>query len=1138
MGTHIIPHKFHIVTESFGIPLNGIIGKDFIRKFKCQIDYLHRSFTINLENNTITMPMHDQPINQNLITIPSRCEVITAIHLDTTEDVVIQNEEIAPNVFIASTIINSISPYVRILNLNDVSKTVEQKIKYSPLNDFNVVQFDKHKDENRVNKIFELIKPNHPKNVPDALFNLCREYNDIFSLDSDKMSTNNFYTQTLKLKDSDPVFTKNYRLPHSQKAEIEKQVINLLDNEAIEPSISAYNSPIILVPKKSTNGEKKFRMCIDYRKLNQKLIPDKHPLPRIDEVLEGLGNAKFFSVIDLSSGFHQIPISRESRNVTSFSTSAGAYQWKVLPFGLNISPNSFSRMMSIAFAGLTPSTCFLYMDDIVVIGKSINHHIKNLTKVFHTCRKFNLKINPSKCQFFRHEVTYLGHKCTSAGILPDNSKLDSVANYPIPKNKDEVKRLVAFANFYRRFIQDFSVTCKVLNNLTRKSTEFVWTNKCQKAFEKLKTALINPPVLAYPDFNRPFILTVDASKQGCGAVLSQNWDGNDLPIAFASKAFTIAESKKAPIEFELIAINWSIKHFRAYLYGTRFLVRSDHKPLVYLYSLKDPSSRLTRLRLELEEYDFIIEHIKGKENVVADALSRISFKNIQETANEINPTINVHAITRSMNRKANKIVEKSPRHEIKEMPENVRIYEALNMNEDKHIPTLMCDENKSNQTGQISIKFKLLLKRGKKPLCSFEIPLTNVDTLIKKGLTKLNHVAGYGKIDKIQIIKNNFLFKLIKIEKFKEMGKEILKNVRIVIKDSPIIIHDENERTKIIQKYHENALVGGHTGRNRLYAKIKAKYHWKGIARDISKYIKSCHSCQISKPKTYNVEPLTITQTSHKAGDRIIIDTIGPLRKSDNQNQYALTIVCDLTKFLVMIPLKNKEAISIAKALFENFILTFGPPSSILSDRGTEYVNKIMDELTTLTGIKHDKSTPYRPQTLGAIERTHRVFNEYLRSYLTNQPCWETNMNYFQFCYNITPHSSFKNRYSPYELMFGKQVNDLEIINNDVIDPLYNIDNYALEFRYRLQTAYKNAINLLIESKNKNKEFFDKKCNPLNIAIGDKVILVAEGKTKHEPLYKGPFQVTKIMDTNVEILDINNNKSKIVHKNNIRKYLA
>lgn len=306
-----------------------------------------------------------------------------------------------------------------------------------------------------------------------------------------------------------------------QKEEVRCQVQKLLENGLIEMSTSAYNSPLIIVPKKSLNGKTQFRMCVDFRKLNKKLIADKFPLPRIEEILEGLGKAKYFSVLDLQSGYHQIPLNEKSRHLTAFSTDTGFYQWKVLPFGLNVAPSSFSRMMTMAFAGLKPQRAFIYMDDLLVVGSTESQHLKNLFDVFETCRRVNLKVNPGKCEFLRNEVYFLGHKCTQKGLLPDERKISAVKNYERPKDKDAVKRFVAFANYYRRFVRNFAEIARPLSALTRKCVDFIWGEECERSFQKLKDSLISTEILAYPDFEQEFRVTVDASQWACGAVLSQ-----------------------------------------------------------------------------------------------------------------------------------------------------------------------------------------------------------------------------------------------------------------------------------------------------------------------------------------------------------------------------------------------------------------------------------------------------------------------------------------------------------------------------------------------------------------------------------------------------------------------------------------
>ena len=306
------------------------------------------------------------------------------------------------------------------------------------------------------------------------------------------------------------------------------------------------------------SNEKRWRLVVDFRNVNKKLIADKFPLPRIDDILDQLCRAKYFSCLDLISGFHQIELDEQSRDITSFSTDKGSFRFNRLPYGIKIAPNSFQRMMSIAFCGLSPEQAFLYMDDLVVLGCSEKHMLKNLKDVFSICRKYNLKLHPDKCSFFSHEVTYLGHKCTDKGILPDDSKFETIKNYPTPKDSDAVRRFVAFCNYYRRFIPNFASHSLHLTRLTRKNVQFQWNEECENAFQFLKEALLSPSILQYPNFNKPFCITTDASKNACGAVLSQDYNGIQLPVSYASRSFTKGERNKSTIEQELAAIHWAI----------------------------------------------------------------------------------------------------------------------------------------------------------------------------------------------------------------------------------------------------------------------------------------------------------------------------------------------------------------------------------------------------------------------------------------------------------------------------------------------------------------------------------------------------------------------------------------------------
>lgn len=1129
-----LSHILHVVPDDFAIPVCGILGKDFLKNFNCTLEYSTMTLTIQVNECSITIDIWEGP-EENTIVIPPRSEVIRhfKVHKSTSlsEDQFIDPSEVIPGVMIARSIFDPKSPYIRVINTTDKFQVIPNQLpKSERLSNYDIISLtDINKnDKARLNELANIVGKEVPKYVQKDLVNLCKQYSDVFAMEQDKYSVNNFYKQKLRIKDDTPVYVKQYRLPKSHKKEINAQVKTLLENDLIEPSCSDFNSPLLLVPKPELNGKKRWRMCVDYRLVNKKLVADKYPLPRIDEILDNLGRAKYFSIIDLFNGFHQIPLDESSRDITSFSTSDGCFRWKVLPFGLNVSPNSFSRMMSLAFAGASQIQFFLYLDDIIVIGKSIADHLNNLEEVFKICRYRNLKLHPHKCKFFRSEVTYLGHRCTNEGISPDPNKIHCVRNYPVPNDKDSTKRFVAFANYYRRFIENFSAIAHPLNRLTRKNIPFHWTNECQAAFEKLKSCLISPPVLAYPDFSLPFIITTDASKYACGAVLSQNINGENRPIAFASKTFTKGECNKITMEQELLAIHWAIKYFRPYIYDTFFTVNSDHRSLVYLFSLKDPSSKLTRIRLDLEEHNFEIVHIKGKSNVVADALSRI---HIDELKSVRKFTAQVFAVTRSQTRKqkTDTIQDIQFNQESQEITKP-KVYEQLEGSHKNNIKMWVTEIRQLNHNFiNILDKKRLITEIDVSPDSKAGRSLETILAHVQKAVAIYN-------INELGIHKDDILFKYFKINEVKETAEKILRDLTIIIMNKPQHIADPVQQKHLIETFHNDMIFGGHPGQKRLYSKLRKMYYWKNMAKQVAKFVKNCDKCLLNKVRIGNKEPLALTSTPQKPFDVIVIDTIGKLPMSESGNLYALTIICDLTKYVVTAAMPNKEAKTVARALMNNFILVYGVPKTILSDLGTEFKNEVMRELATLLKINHLFSTPHHHETVGSIERNHRTFNEYLRMYLPEMTAtWDEFLKYFVFTYNTTPNISLNLKYSPYELIFSKYPTLFDITSTGQIDPVYNIDNFAKEAKFRLQLAHVHSQNLLQKSKLRNKVYYDAKVNPIDLQIGDKVIITNDGRTKFEPIHKGPFVITDVDTHNATIKNLATDKTKIVHKNRLRK---
>lgn len=575
--------------------------------------------------------------------IPPRTEMVLEIPAGHCKgQVLCHAQEILPGVYTANGIVEPKMGKIALSIIN----TQEREIKLpafepqtEPLNNFLIYKLDKNRTydkqlltHNRIIKLQEEIKMDETHNPEErqAVIDLCREYHDIFHLEGDKLPFSDVISHTIPLKqDQTPINQRPYRLPEVYKEEINKQVNKMLEDNIVVPSSSPWNSPLLVVPKKSgPGGEKRWRIVIDFRKLNEKTIGDAFPLPRVEDILDQLGNSRYFSTLDLASGYHQIAMDPSDRKKTAFSTSFGHYEFLRMPFGLKTAPATFQRAMNRALTGLQGIKCFVYLDDIVVYGKNLDDHLSKLREVFDRLRKYNLKLQSSKCQFLRKEVVYLGHKCSREGCSPDPEKVKCVQNFPAPKTIKQLQSFLGLANYYRKFIPEFSKIAEPLTKLLRgKTRRFNWDQIADRAFQLLKDALTTPPLLAYPDFKQSFNLTTDASNEALGAVLSQGSPGKDRPIAYASRTLNKTERRYSTIEKELLAIVWAVKNFRCYLLGKRFTVYTDHQPLKGVFNVKDPTSRLIRFHHKLSEYDYEIQYKPGRKNGNADALSRIPIEN-------------------------------------------------------------------------------------------------------------------------------------------------------------------------------------------------------------------------------------------------------------------------------------------------------------------------------------------------------------------------------------------------------------------------------------------------------------------------------------------------------------------------------
>lgn len=416
-----------------------------------------------------------------------------------------------------------------------------------------------------------------------------------------------------------PIKQRYYPVSPAKQKILDHELQQMLKLGVIEPSKSAWSSPVLLVPK--SNGE--YRFCVDYRALNKVTVKDAYPLPYVNAILDRLKEARYLSCLDIKSAYWQVPMKESARELTAFTVPGrGLYQFLRMPFGLTNAPATWQRLIDQVLGVDLEPHVMVYLDDIVIFTPTFEEHLKVLEKVLDRLATSGLTLSRDKCQFCKDSLRYLGYVVDQRGLRVDPEKVASIMNVSTPTTAKEVRSFLGMASWYRRFIPSFATIVAPLTGLTKKHVSFAWTEKCEEAFRNIKNCLVSPPILTCPDFDKPFILQTDASAYGLGAVLTQKFEDGEKVICFLSRSLTKAERNFTTTERECLAVLWAVEKLRHYLEGTEFTVVTDHSSLLWLDRLKDPTGRLARWALRLQQFTYTIVHRKGSEHVVPDYLSR------------------------------------------------------------------------------------------------------------------------------------------------------------------------------------------------------------------------------------------------------------------------------------------------------------------------------------------------------------------------------------------------------------------------------------------------------------------------------------------------------------------------------------
>lgn len=849
-----------------------------------------------------------------------------------------------------------------------------------------------------------------------------------------------------------PMRLKPYRASLKAVDELKRQINEMVQNKIIRKSSSPWAFPVVLAIK----ADGTWRFCIDYSKLTAYVKRDAFTLPRIDDYLDRLKDAKFITVIDLASGFWQIPVKEEDREILAFSTPFGNYEPNVLPFGFTNSPSIFQAAISETLDFLLYLCCLVYIDDIAIYSSTFDQHLEDCEKTFTRLDAYGWKAKLEKCQFACKSVNYLGHNICDGEVRPLQRNIDKLKTMKPPKTPDEIVSFLGFMGYYKRFIQGYDYITQPLRALTKHGAVWKWGQEQEDAYNKLLELLSSSPILKLPDYSRPFIVKADTSQLAWGAALVQVYDGQEFPVSFASGNLNVHQREWPTWKRECFGVIQAINHWKHYLLGTHFTIVTDHQSLLSILDLsKKHPPIIIGWVINLSMYDYDIVHRPGKFLVIEDALSRPTNTN----------------------------------------PEN---------------SFFLCPND--------------VIKHQKEdPLCSQIRKHIEEDTPFSEELVKK-----IGCYRDSFLIEDDALFYLDTIPSEKKR-----RFMRLVIPEVDI--------NEILTNLH-TLPIGGHLGFKRLFESFAREYWTPHLFERTKKFFKSCEVCTRNRLSSGpNAQPLHVTATVPL--EVIEVDHM-EMKVPSNGNYYILTVVDIFTKKVWFIPSKTTSAAETFELLLAHVFTPNRFCKKFISDRGSAFVNELVNYLGKATGIVFEYNLPRQVEkgATAAVENKNRLGWSILRKLV--DPLTQTDWSIYcwtaAYAYNKSPNPQLDN-YSPDDLFHGLQ--PFSIVEFHTLDTLVIKDENLNEQRQRFEKAWTKARDS-VQQYLKSLDAKTASAKYPTYAVDDLVLLKNRPDwTNTELRFKlatrtlGPFPILEVIpDRNHLLLSLSSTQTMEVHVDNVTKF--
>lgn len=915
-----------------------------------------------------------------------------------------------------------------------------------------------------------------------------------------------------------PIRERYNRIPPKLYQEVRGLLSNMLENGIIRESYSPWAAPVVLVRKKDGT----LRFCVDYRRLNGVTHKDSYPLPRIEESLASLKKSRVFSTLDLAHGYWQVGVHPADKEKTAFVTPMGLYEFNRMPMGLCNAPGTFQRLVESCLGDQNFETLLLYLDDIIVFSPSFEAHISHLDLVFSRLENFGLKVKPSKCSLFQNEVHYLGHVIAEGGVSPDPEKLRAVEAWATPQNVTQLRAFLGLAGYYRRFIKNFAQIAAPLNSMmwgtskrrsqpvAGKQVGWAWGAAQEAAFKKLKESLLQAPILAYADFQLPFVLYTDASQTGLGAVLAQVQEGRERVISYASRSLRPTERNDknySSFKLELLALKWAIvEKFREYLAVSPFTVFTDNNPLAHL-NTANLGAVEQRWAAQLAGFQFEVRYRPGRTNGNADALSRwpVHETSVRTTEDGIAPCIEGGHLAAEVVRAC--VHAFVPATEALEEGQKIEVGAQMNQ-EDRVGPSLLSDWVRAQRNDSVVSRLWVYMDRGRGPVPKERAAEDRPTRVLLRQWARL-------------AVDRGLLCREVCDPKTCDTWKQV--------------VVPQCLQKQVLEWVHDRA---GHLGVEKTLGLARRRFFWPGLAQGVEKWCLQCARCNLHKTPANKVSAPLVSIQSEYPLQIVSVDFLS-LETARSGMCNILVMMDHFTRYAVAVPTLDQTAVTTAKVLWEHFIQPFGGFDQLHSDQGPNFESKVIKELCSLYNISKSHTTPYHPAGNGQCERFNRTLLSMLGTLRDDQKeNWDQHVAELVQAYNNTLHPS--TGYSPYFLMFGRHAKlpmDVMLGRGDEFSG--TAGSWVHHHHKRLATAYNQARKQVQKAQFHQKKEFDRRVKGEPLLVGQRVMVLnkrARGQGKLDDKWeRNTYVVTSQPNLDIPVYvvkrECGDGDERVLHRN-------